>query len=243
VTRADAGGRGRSGGIPARGPADGRAQANLPALAVALLVVTTGAGLAFGLADGAFASAERDAAERRTAVALAERLVAPGSPLTDRANVVNRTAARRFDGADLAALSGVGDHAVRVRLADRTLAARGTPTGGVTVRRVVLVANRTSVTYRPRLRDDRITLPRRTPRVRLRLDPPPATRLRTVRANGRVVLRDPAGLRGRFTVRVSRFETTRLAFDATGPLPPGSVVVTYAPARTTKAVLEVTVGD
>lgn len=220
-----------------------RAQANLPALAVALLVVTTGAVLAFTLADGAFAGAERDAAERRSAVALAERLVAPGSPLTDRANVINRTAARGFDAAALAALSGVDDHAVRVRLADRTLAARGTPVGGVTVRRVVLVGNRTAVSYRPRLRDDRIALPRRTSRVRLRLDPPPSTRIRIVRANGRIVLHDPSGLDGRFGVRVSRFETTTLRFEATGPLPAGSVTVTYYPARTTKALLEVTVGD
>lgn len=234
---------GGCGGTSASGPAPDRGQATLPALAVALLVVTTGAVLAFTLADGAFAGAERDAAERRAAVALAERLVAPGSPLTDRANAVNRTAARAFDSADLAGLSGVGDHAVRVRLADRTLVTRGTPAGGVSVRRIVLVENRTAASYRPRLRDDRITLPRRTPRVRLRLDPPPSTSIRTVRANGRVVLHDPAGLDGRFAVRVSRFETTTLRFEATGPLPTGSVTVTYYPARTTKALLEVTVSD
>jgi hypothetical protein len=206
-------------------------------------VVTAGAVLAFTLADGAFASAERDAAERRAAVALAERLVAPGSPLTDRANVVNETEARAFDDDALGALSGAGDHAVRVRLGDRTIAARNAPVEGVTVRRVVLVENRTAVSYRPRLRDDRTTLPRRKPRVRLRLDPPPATRIRTVRANDRVVLHNASGLRGRFTLRVSRFETTTLGFETTGPLPAGSVAVTYYPARTTKAVLGVTVGD
>lgn len=226
-----------------RRPGRSRGQANLPALAVALLVVTAGAVLAFTLADGAFASAERDAAERRAAVALAERLVAPGSPLTDRANVVNETDARAFDADDLGALSGAGDEAVRVRLADRTLAAREAPVEGVTVRRVVLVENRTAVSYQPRLRDNRSTLPRRTPRVRLRLEPPPGTRIRTVRANDRVVLHNASGLRGRFTIRVSRFETTTLGFAATRPLPPGSVTVTYFPARTTKATLEVTVGD
>ena len=64
-----------------------------------------------------------------------------------------------------------------------------------------------------------------------------------VRANGRVVLLNPSGLDGTFTVDVSRFETTRLTFDATGPLRGRAVEVTYYPAKTTKAVLEVTVAE
>lgn len=219
-----------------------RAQANLPALAVALLVVTTTAGLALTVADGAFAGARRDASERRAAVALAERLVAPGSPLADRANVVNRTAAERFDRDDLAALAPDA-RAVRIRLDGETLAVRGDPAGGPTSRRIVLVQRRTSRTVTPPLRANRTTLPRRTPRVRLDLAPPPGRTVRTVRANGRVVLYNASGLRGTFAVRVSRFETTTLAFGVDGPLPRGSVRVTYFPARTTKATLEVTVDD
>ena len=68
-----------------------RAQANLPALAVALLVVSTTTGLAVVIADGAFASAQRDAAERATATAIADRLTAPDSPTTERRNVLNRS--------------------------------------------------------------------------------------------------------------------------------------------------------
>ena len=73
-----------------------RGQANLPALAVALLVVTTTAGLAVVIADGAFASAQRDAGERATADAVADRLIAADSPLTERQNVLN---ASRLDAA------------------------------------------------------------------------------------------------------------------------------------------------
>jgi hypothetical protein len=55
------------------------------------------------------------------------------------------------------------------------------------------------------------------------------------------VLHNASGLRGTFDVRLSRYETTRLAFDREGPLPSAGVEVTYYPARTTKAELAVTV--
>lgn len=214
-----------------------RGQANLPALAVALLVVTTTTGLALSLADSGFADARRDAAERRVAVALAERLVAAESPLTDRASVLNGSATDRL--ADLGDFPAVGDRDYRVRLGDDVLASRGDPTGGATVRRIVLVQRRQAVTMDDPFTDGRATLPRRTRRVTV--DVSADRRVRTVRANGRVVLRDPSGLEGEFTVRVSRFETTILGVDADGPLEAGDVTVTYYPARTTKATLEVTV--
>ncbi|PSP67662.1 hypothetical protein BRC85_06025 [Halobacteriales archaeon QS_1_69_70] len=214
-----------------------RGQANLPALAVALLVVTTTAGLALTLADDTFADARRDADERRVAVAVAERLVAPESVVTARANVLNGTAADRF--ADLDRFPVVGDRPYRIRLGGRTLASCGDPTGGTTVRRVVLVHRRQTVTRRPPFADGRTTLPRRTPR--LTLDVAADETVRTVRSNGRVVLQDPAGLDGEYTVAVPRFETTTFAVEADGELEPGDVAVTAYPAWTTKARLEVTV--
>jgi hypothetical protein len=114
-------------------------------------------------------------------------------------------------------------------------------TGGTTVRRIVLVARGQAITWRPPLEGNAVTLPRRTDRVRLAIEPPANTTVRAVRANDRVVLRNPSGLRGRFTVHVSRFETVRLIFEAVGPLEEGDVAVTYYPERTTKAMLEVTV--
>jgi hypothetical protein len=220
-----------------------RAQTNLPALAVALLVLTTTAGLGMALADGAFASAERDADERRVAIALSERLVGPTGPLTTRANVLNATAVGNVTLAQLRAqYPVVGDRAVRVRLDDRTLVETGTPDGGTTIRRIILVRTTQTRSYEPALDiGNTTTIPRRTDRVRLTLDPPPRTAIHTVRANGRVVRHNASGLRGTLAADLSRFETTQLAFSANRTLSTGDVRVAYFPARETKAILEVTV--
>jgi len=236
---------GRSRSRPgSRGRGD-RAQSNLVTLAVALLVVSTTTVLVVAVADGAIGRAERDVADRRVATALSERLVAPDAGLTARANVLNGTAVDRFDATRLRSSYPVPDDAeVRIRLDDGVLAETGDPVDGTTIRRVVLVQRRESITTTPRLSPDNdhaTTLPRRTPRVRVRITPPPGTTVEAVRANGRVVLANGSGLNGTFTVRVSRFETTRLRFETTGPLPKGAVEVTYFPARTTKATLSVTV--
>ena len=220
-----------------------RGQANLPALAVALLLVTTATGLGLALADGAFESADRDARERHLAVSLSERLVAADGPLTNRGNTLNRSRVESLDGQRLAEQFPVVDGSdVRVRIDGETVAARGDPTDGTTIRRVVLLERRT-VTTLSQVPGNSLTLPRRTPRVTLAVDPPAATTVTTVRANGRVVLHNPVGLDGEYDVSLSRFETTTLTYEHVGPLPSGSVDVTYYPARTTKAELVVTVDD
>ncbi|WP_254546219.1 DUF7263 family protein [Halomarina pelagica] len=219
----------------------GRGQANLPALAVALLVLTTTASLGLLVADGAFAGATRDPAERRAAVALAERLVSAESPLTARPNVLRAGDLGAFDATRLdEAFPVARGWDVRLRVGGETVVERGDPTGGTTTRRIVLVQRRQSVTL-PAVAGDAVTLPRRSPRATIELRPPDGTTVRTVRANDRIVLHDPSGLNGTFEVALSRFETTRLRFDGDGPLPRGSVRVTYYPARTTKAELAVTV--
>ncbi|MFC4449099.1 DUF7263 family protein [Halorussus aquaticus] len=221
-----------------------RAQMNLPALAVALLVVTTVAVVSFGMADRAYLSAERDADQRRVAVALSERLVASESRVTARPNVLGADAVSGLNASRLRTLFPVTDgYDVAVRLGDRTLASTGDPTGGTTIRRIVLVENRSSVSATPDLSatDPSVTLPRRSPRVEIRLTPPAETDVRVVRANDRVVLRNASGLTGTFEVELSRFETTTLTFEADGALPTGSVELTYSPAETGKAVLAVTV--
>lgn len=217
-----------------------RGQANLPALAVALIAVTAATGIGLVVADGAFASADRQPGDRRAAVALAERLVAPDGPLTIRQNVLNRS---RVDGLTPGRLDEsypvADDRPVRLVLADETILERDSPTGP-TVERLVIVGTRQVITRRPPLGGRAISLPRRTERVDLSIQPPNETTVRTVRANDRIVLRNPDGLEGNFTVRTARYETVRLAFEATGPLPRGSVAVTYYPVETTKARLEVT---
>lgn len=222
-----------------------RGQSNLLAVAVALVVLTAVTVLGLTVADAAFAGADRPVEDRRVAVALSERLVAADSPVTDRANVLNASAVERLDGSGLRSeFPVVGDRSVRVRVGDRTVAERGDPSGGYQIRRIVLVESRTAVTRTPRLdRVPAVTLPRRTLRVDVRIDPPVGTTVGAVRADGRVVLRNASGLVGNFTVAVSRLETVSLTFDAAGPLPDGAVSVTYYPADTTKAELEVTVGE
>jgi hypothetical protein len=219
---------------------------NLPALAVALLVVTTVTVVSFGMADRAYLSADRDADQRRVAVALSERLISPETELTVRANVL--------DADDIAALNATRvrdqfpvteDKDLRVRLDDRTLAAAGDSTGGTMIRRIVLVENRTAVTTTPSLSsvEPAVTLPRRSSRAKIRLTPPEGTDVTVIRANDRVVLRNESGLSGAFEIDLSRFETTTLTFETDGPLPTGSVELTNYPAETRKAVLAVTVDD
>lgn len=223
-----------------------RGQTQLPALAIALLVLTTVAGLGIALGEGAFAATDREPGQRRVAVALSERLVSEESPLTARANVVNQT---RIENLSIERLRSqypvIGDRPVRVRLGERTVAeSNSSISGGTTIRRIVLVSERQSRQYEPPFTGgNKTTLPRRTETVRLRIDPPARTAVETVRANERVVLQNVTGLRGTFTVDTSRFETTRLAFEANRTLSRGDVRVTSVPERTTKATLAVTVGD
>lgn len=223
----------------------GRAQSNLVAVAMALVTLTAATGVGLALADAAFGAADRPADQRRVAVALSERLIAADSPLTERANVLNATAVEAFGApAVRSSFPVVGKRPFRVRLDGRTVAAGGGPVGGSSLRRVVLVERRSAVTRTPALGDGvAVTLPRRTGNVDLTIAPPPSTVVRTVRADGRVLLRNASGLNGTFTVRTARFETVRIAFEATGPLPSGSVELTYYPPTTTKALLEVTVGE
>jgi hypothetical protein len=216
-----------------------RAQANLPALVVALLLVGTSVGAALGLASGAFATADTDPADARLVTSLSERLVSADGPLTRRANVLSRAA---VENATTAADWLPGDAAVRVRLDDSTVVSRGDPARGVTMRRVVLVAS----DERRRIEPDfaggnTVTLPRRTTNATLTLDPPSGTEITAVRANERVVLHDPAGLDGAYDVALSRYDTVTLAFEANSSLSSGSVTVDYPAETTTKAVLVVTV--
>jgi hypothetical protein len=217
-----------------------KGQANLPALVVALIVLTSTASLSVALADAAFAGAERDPADRRVADALSDRLVADASPTTRRANVLRESALSLTPNDLDRTFPVVRDEAVRIEVGDRTVLERDEPTGGATVRRVVLVARPQAVTLTPTLDRNATTIPRRTERLTLTVRPTNAT-VRTVRANDRVVLHEPSGLNGTYEVQVSRFETIRLRFETDRPIRSGSVELTYYPTRTTKATLTVTV--
>ena len=214
-----------------------RGQANLPALAVALLLVGASVGVAVALAGGAFAAADTDPRDARLAASVAERLVAADGPLSVRANVLSAAAVANASGSLCP-----GETDCRVRLDGETVAERGSPGRGETMRRVVLVADAERRTLDAALAgEDAVTLPRRTATATVRLDPPSGTRVTTVRANGRVVLHDPDGLDGSYDLALSRYDTVTLSVDANRDLGAETLAVDYRVETTTKAVLAVTV--
>lgn len=219
-----------------------RGQANLLALVAALVALTTVSTVAVVVANGALDDATRAPLERQGANALADRLVAADGPFAARENVLNGTRVDALDADAVRSLDAVPPDAdVRVRVDGETVVETGDVAGGTTVRRVALVVDREPRTVTPGLDGrDRVTLPRRTPRVVVDIAPT-AGEVRTVRANGRVVLHDPDGLAaGRYRVNVSRRTTPALSF-AGDDLATGAVELAYAPANSRKVVVEVTV--
>lgn len=221
----------------------GRAQANLPTLAVVLVVLTAVTGLALAVTDGAFAGADRSAGDRRTALSLSDRLVASDSPLTDRPNVLNASALTAMNATVIErSFPVIAGASYAVTLDGETVATNGSVRTGTTLHRIVLIANRSTERIDPAFTgSNAVTLPRRTDHARLQLSPSNNTTIRTVRANGRVLLRDSDGLAGTHTVSLSKRETTTLQFGANDRLESGSVTVVFRPARTRKALLGVTV--
>jgi hypothetical protein len=219
-----------------------RAQANLVALAVALLLLTGATVVAVSAADDALVAADGDPAERRAANAVADGLVAADAQTTDRANVLN---ASRVDGLDADALAPpAAGHAVRVRLDGATLVERGTVRGGTTVRRAVLVVSRPETVRLTVDIDNRSTvrrpIPRGVGRATVDVLPGPNTTIPTVRANDRVVMHADAGLNGERAVALYRHEPTTVRVDGARNAT-GMVVVTYRPPTVEERILEVTV--
>ncbi|MFB6151142.1 MAG: hypothetical protein ABEJ40_04985 [Haloarculaceae archaeon] len=177
------------------------------------------------------------------ATAVADSLVDAGSPLTDRANVVDASAADALSVAALRArYPALESRSVRVALGGEVLVEWGTPAGGTTMRRVVLVQRTQRSVIEPRFSaGNRVTLPRRTARIRIEVDPPENVTVYGVRADERTVLYSPSGLQGTYTVSVSRRETVGMRFVANDTLSRGDVTLELYPRETTKATLAVTV--
>lgn len=220
-----------------------RAQTELPAIGLALLLLTVVVVFVVGAAQTALTSADRPAIEQQDATGLSDQLVSPHASITRRANVVDPAAARELTGADLYAEYGLSpDHDARIRIDGDPVAVAGDPGSGTTVERLVVVEERVRRTLSPSFDRNRlVTLPRRTPNATVAIDPPEGTTVRTVRAGDRVLLRNESGLRGEFDVTLSRYETVTLQFEAAGVLSQGDVQIAYYPSETRKAVLTVTV--
>ena len=197
-----------------RGRGASRGQANLVAVAVALVLVTSVLGTSVVVAESVLVSAteQRDTSDRYAATTLAARLLADSPPTYPRGVVENRTTLTAAEVESLA--PAVSDAAVHVELDGRTLFERGDATAGETVRRGVVV---TTPERRARSIDlsgtETTTLTGRTTAVELTLRPGPNTTVRTVRVNGRVVLHNDSGLSGTTTVRTSVRRPTELQFE------------------------------
>lgn len=219
-----------------------RGQANLPALAVAVVLLTTGTVTAVALGVDAFHAADRDPVDRRVAESVAERLVAGDSPLTRRRSVLDGPAIDSLNGTTLErVVPAASGRSVRVELGDRTVLSRGDPTGGTTVRRIVRVARPVEREREVDLATTReVRLRNRTGRVTLDVDPGPNTTVSTVRAGRRVLLHDANGLDGTATVRIPRTDRRTLSVAANENAT-GTLGLSYVRANASEAVLEVTV--
>ncbi len=217
-----------------------RAQTTLPAVAVALVLLTLVTALGLGLADSAITSAERSPDERRVAAATAARLVAADGPVADRGNVLNGSRVDGFDAATLrAAVPATAGYAIDVDLGDDTVATTGNAERGTTIRRLVLLERTDTRSISPESR--RVTLPRRATSATVTFSPGNGTAVRTMRVNDQVRLHDDSGLRGAYEVDLTAYRTTRIEFQTPGRVRNGTVHVAYETPRTTKTTLSVTV--
>lgn len=217
-----------------------RGQTTLPAVAIALVLLTAVTTVSVAMADSAISGADRTPGERRVAAAVADRLVAADGPLADRANVLNASRVASFDGARLRGVApATDDYDTSVQLDGTTVARTGDATEGTTMRRIVLRERTTT----GRLEPDgaSVTIPRRATTATISLTPSNGTTVWTVRANDRVVLHDDASLDGTFEVALSPYETTTLRFQTAGTLSGDAVDIEYEVPRTRKATLAVTV--
>ena len=217
-----------------------RGQANLFALATALLLLTGAVVVGLGVATGAFAAAQRTPAARASAAGVAERLVAPDGPLAARRNVLRREAIEDLNRTTLRMrFPGAARRGVRVTVDGETIARAGTVDGGASVRRLVRVERRETATVPDAFANGtRRTLPARSDAATLVVTPQ-GVDVRTVRVNGHVALHDPAGLDGQYSIDLPAGEPATLSVDR--GLPPGTVRIRYHPLSASPAVLGVTV--
>lgn len=108
--------------------------------------------------------------------------------------------------------------------------------------RLVAVERRLERTLTPAFTgDNSATLPLRARDATLRIRPESNVTVTAVRADARVLLYDPDGIRGRHDVSLPPLRTVTLHFAASDALSPGSVDIVYHPTEVTKRRLAVTV--
>ncbi len=220
-----------------------RGQLSLPALGLAFLVLTAVIVLGIATADNAVLSSERSALDRQATVALSDRLVSTDGPLAVRANVLDASAVAALNETTLRAQYGLSaDADARITLDGEEIVSTGEVDSDPSIERLVVVEERRNRTITPSFTaGNTVTLPRRTDRIQLSIQPPANATVSTVRVGERIVLHSESGLRGKFTLSVSRLETAEISFESNTSLSSGSVSLTYYPVETRKARLGVTV--
>jgi hypothetical protein len=217
----------------------GRGQATLASLTIALVALTAVTTVGVVVADDALADADRAPEERRLAHALADRLVAADASYSHRANVLSADRVAALNASQVESLvPAVRGRAFAVRLDGRTLAKRGSPAGGTTVRRLVLVGE-----PRPAERTVSLgtaaTLPR-SGRLDVSIAPSGNTSVVGVRLNGRLVRYDAEGLDGTMTIRTSRRVAPTVRVETRNGTA-GTATLTSYPLDTEPSTLEVVV--
>ncbi|WP_147435575.1 hypothetical protein [Halobellus sp. Atlit-38R] len=232
-----------------------RAQANLIGFAVAVVVVTTVTVAGMALANDALVDADRDPATAHAADDLAAYLVDADAAHARGPNVVSSAAVRNLTASDLeAAVPSLRGRSIRITLGGDVLVERSAPAasgdgrrardaGFERVERRVRVEHTVQNTERIELSERReVTLADHTGDVTVAVDPRRGRSVTTVRAGNRVVLHDPSGLAGEYSVAVPDAYPLVLAFDADGPYVAGAATVAWHTRNASVERLVVSVG-
>ena len=232
-----------------------RAQANLLGFAAAVVVVVmvTVAGVA--LASDALADADRQPAATHAAERLSTHLVAADAAHTRGANVLCADRTANLTAADLdREVPPTRGRPVSVTLGGEPIVERGGVDGGSVGTDAPRSVDSVRVERRVRVergieRTERIDLTERagrtlsdhTGRVVVRIDTHRTRTVHTVRADGRVVLHDTAGLSGRYVVRVPDVRPLAVDIGSDGD-GPGTVTLSWTATNASVEQLVVNVG-
>ena len=223
-----------------------RGQANLLGFAAAIVVVATVTVTGVALASDALADADRQPETTHAAARLATHLIAADADHTRDRNVLRAAPTENLTATGLdAAVPPVRGRPVSVTLGGDTIVERDgddarSADGSVRVERRVRVARAVDRTRRVDLADrGLVTLSDHTGRLTIRID---TTRtVRTVRADGRVVLHDRSGLSGRYVVSVPEVRPLTVGFESEGD-GSGTVRVSWTATNASVEELVVSVG-
>lgn len=228
-----------------------RAQANLLGFVAAVVVVTTVTVAGVALAGDALADADRQPAATHAAERLSTHLVAADAAHTRGPNVLRADRTANLTVADLdREVASIRGRPVSVSLGDETIIERGNITGDAALRSPDAVRVERQVRVeRDIQRTERIdlteqagrTLSDHTARVIVRIDTHRTRTVHTVRADGRVVLHDAAGLSGRYAVRVPDVRPLDVDIGSDGD-GPGAVTLSWTATNASVEQMVVSVG-